>query len=486
MAAQAFRSAPSRLCAMLYACTLLLLVALPAVFAASTPPTCHCPPEIDLPDYSIFVEHTFDGVRSDNEGRLAVGGDASLVFYSVGDKLPNSHGSRNDTLVGGNLTWSDGQTFFGNIVVAGSAQLARVGIPNGELLEHTPLNVDMAGTFRQLRVLSANLGALPATAEILREYSALTLRGTDPVANFWNLDAATLSDASMLTISVPAPAFAVVNVYGDAATFCCKEVLLASGADPRRVVYNFFQASELSIHSITVKGSVLAPLAALAFDNGNVDGSIYVRSFTGTGETHLFVPESVQPPCPACEDCADTPAEATEWTLSFDDWQYSSQADRTTFSYSVHTAGPGEPRALEVCEEGPFGIPQCHSLTHWDLSFDVARASSVLYSLSSAGLEVGDDASVTFNGAPFFGAIFPSGRESTVGLTLSFHIAVEGKACYSPQPYVLKGLSRCGSGVIEAPDFDNLHECDFAVPDDSDCEYNEVVVRVPMSHLCEA
>ncbi len=75
----------------------------------------------------------------------------------------------------------------------------------------------------------------------------------------------------------------------------------------RRVVFNFFDATALSIHHIGVKGSVLAPWADLTFYDGHVDGNLIVRSLqapplgqcgntsaprcTGQVNQYLFIPE---------------------------------------------------------------------------------------------------------------------------------------------------------------------------------------------------
>ena len=40
---------------------------------------------------------------------------------------------------------------------------------------------------------------------------------------------------------------------------------------------------------IGIRGTILAPLADIAFDNGNFDGNIIARSLTGTAEGHLFL-----------------------------------------------------------------------------------------------------------------------------------------------------------------------------------------------------
>jgi hypothetical protein len=48
----------------------------------------------------------------------------------------------------------------------------------------------------------------------------------------------------------------------------------------RKVLYNFHQATSLSISGISVQGSILAPHAAATFGNGNIEGTAAVRLTT--------------------------------------------------------------------------------------------------------------------------------------------------------------------------------------------------------------
>src|SRR2546423_11957291 len=60
-------------------------------------------------DFGAFVLHDANLFFSDVQGRLAVGGNATITGYAVGDQLSNSNGNRDDLVVGGNLDFSNGQ-----------------------------------------------------------------------------------------------------------------------------------------------------------------------------------------------------------------------------------------------------------------------------------------------------------------------------------------------------------------------------------------
>src|SRR4249919_3733795 len=71
-------------------------------------------------DFSAFVLHDFNASYSDVEGRVAVGGNAKITGYAIGNHLANSNGTRDDLIVGGNLEFTNGQVFFGNTVYGGT------------------------------------------------------------------------------------------------------------------------------------------------------------------------------------------------------------------------------------------------------------------------------------------------------------------------------------------------------------------------------
>src|SRR6476660_2130 len=84
-------------------------------------------------DFNAFILHDLNAYQSDVQGRVAVGGTASLTAYGLGDELVDSDGMRNDLIVGGNLTFTNGQVFFGNVVYGGIGTFDHFGHPNGSV-----------------------------------------------------------------------------------------------------------------------------------------------------------------------------------------------------------------------------------------------------------------------------------------------------------------------------------------------------------------
>jgi choice-of-anchor A domain-containing protein len=57
-----------------------------------------------------------------------------------------------------------------------------------------------------------------------------------------------------------------------------------NGVDRRHVLYNFYQATNLTLSNIGVEGSILAPRAMISFPTGSLWGQLIGNSFTGAGE----------------------------------------------------------------------------------------------------------------------------------------------------------------------------------------------------------
>ena len=62
-----------------------------------------------------------------------------------------------------------------------------------------------------------------------------------------------------------------------------------TGTDRQHVLYNFYDATSLTIAGISVQGSILAPLADVNFSNGNIEGTLIAGSLAGSGESHDFM-----------------------------------------------------------------------------------------------------------------------------------------------------------------------------------------------------
>ncbi len=271
-------------------------------------------------DFNVFTFGDFSG-SSDSEGRVAVGGNATLSGFGIGNALgSNSNTYPYSLVVGGNLAYTNGQTDFGGIAAGGTASLTNVtaggnvnvdgalttqngqidgsvsagswssqntGSQGGNLGNPAAISsiVDFNTIQTTLDADSNSWGALAQTGTASLAYGTLTLTGTSNGLNVFDITSAQLSSATGgLTISAPPGSTVLVNVSGTSATFP-NTGYTVNGVSENGVIFNFDAATTL-FGSGGIEGSVLAPYAAFTFNNGQINGNVIVGSMSGSGETH--------------------------------------------------------------------------------------------------------------------------------------------------------------------------------------------------------
>jgi choice-of-anchor A domain-containing protein len=236
-------------------------------------------------DFNLFAIDDVDAFSSDVEGRVAVGDQATFTGYGIGDRLPNSNGTRDDLIVGTDLVYTNGQVFNGNIVYGTSGDLQSVGIPNGDDRQQAGV-VDFAAADADLTNTANVLGGeLPNGLTKIR-YSNITLRGTHPTINIFYVTEAQIENARSLQLIVPNGSSVLINVEGgdlDISNIGFR----FRGALPGNVLWNFRDAQTIDLSAIGWQGSLLAPNADLTFNNGQFTGTAVVNSMTGNGQFNL-------------------------------------------------------------------------------------------------------------------------------------------------------------------------------------------------------
>lgn len=233
-------------------------------------------------DFNLFVFEDADMPSSDTQGRMAVGGNASLANYSVGDQLTGANGEVDVLVVGGHLQYTSGAVYGGNIVYGVSTNLPiyPVSITGGELKQGTP--VDFAAAQSYLTNLSSDLSGYTVNGTTEMEWGGLKLTGDDPLLNVFAVNGADLSIANDFQITVPNGSVVLVNISGSSVKW--SGGLVVHGTAINNVLYNFYEANDLSIVGIDVTGSILAPLADVNFISGVQNGQMICKSLVGMGQ----------------------------------------------------------------------------------------------------------------------------------------------------------------------------------------------------------
>lgn len=266
--------------------------------------------------FNALVLGDMTGRSSDVEGRLAVAGNLDLRDFGLGLQLPDSNGSRDDLIIGGDARLFDARLNHGNAVYGGRRWTDdSFGLysdddpatPNGTLRREKRdaffqrLRADVEGKARAW-------GGLDPTGEI-------RVRGDD--SSIWEIDFVGTGALNVFAIQadvlgsphkairfdVPADSIALVNVSGTEATLSHSGFFhTAYTAGPEKtpnrlpdngppggfrhdgrftdgILFNFFEADSLLMEAIGVKGSVLAPFADLSFYDGHIDGNLIVEDW---------------------------------------------------------------------------------------------------------------------------------------------------------------------------------------------------------------
>ena len=257
-------------------------------------------------DYNVFVFGDMSLSNTDAEGRVAVGGNATLSNYGVGANITPLPPANTDPsfVIGGNVNVTAGSNASGNTVVDPGSTIINytMGNPNGLLIEGTP--IDFAEAERYLKCASNFWSTLVpnGTGEVV--YNQLNLIGTDETLNVFSLDSSnlygtgiSLAQLNGINIIAPLSATILINVDGTAIQYGSYQIFrngtAATRENARRILWNFPQALTWSNSTTAIYGSVLAPFAAANTTFSQINGNIIFDSFSGNAESHneLFIGE---------------------------------------------------------------------------------------------------------------------------------------------------------------------------------------------------
>lgn len=278
------KSFAARVLPVISASLLVLSFATPAQAAVTT---------IDLgvaSGYSAFIfgnvgSSTANSINSgfhDVEGRLAVGGDAWLSSFSVGQKSM-AGASAPSIVTGGSLNIGSGAIYNG----AGVGK-AVYGVSNANATINTNQWFD-AGTFskgnastldfgaakQQLTALSNDVSKLKPTGTVVIENSGYTLRGDiNADINIFNIDSSSLQNLSLDLSSIKSTAHIIINDSATTINLSGGYSSFSGFAD--RTLFNFTNATSTSLTTYAW-GSILAPNSDFS-GTGHLEGTLVANS----------------------------------------------------------------------------------------------------------------------------------------------------------------------------------------------------------------
>lgn len=253
-----------------------LLLVLSTVFAAGA---AHAGVvDLGIGGANLYSLSNFSASGSDVEGGVLVAGNLNASSYSINDKNKDAyvaHGNSGYALVvGGNLNYSSGSIKNGNYYVGGSTTTSSVGLNTATKTTTSP--VSFASTSAQLKNTSTSLAKVASTGSSSVAYGGMTLKGGTGNVQVFDLTSAALGSVNNFKFSnLHTNDTLILNISGT-------DVTLSGGYDGFKnynVLYNFYEAKNLTLSNVGLYGSVLAPLANLAGGGGQINGNVVVGNW---------------------------------------------------------------------------------------------------------------------------------------------------------------------------------------------------------------
>ena len=286
-------------------------------------------------EYNVFMFDDIVQYGTDVEGRVAGGGDVTYGKenkvvagnvvkdngFSVASKVTDTQGLA-DLVAGEDVRLKNGSVgYSGNVnsgtpeyqkgVVnwGGTASIAsNVGYDKNSSGPGTPIN--FAAEQKFLTSMSSNWGSLSANGKTDFLYNKandlyrIQLTGNSPNLNVFSLDAAKIGQNLGFYIDAPLTSTILVNITGARASLInfgfyfmdyenkIPESDYIPGASDfypnSNILFNFLDATTLTINEIEINGSILAPFAHVNFmKDSHIDGNLIAYSLFGEGESHM-------------------------------------------------------------------------------------------------------------------------------------------------------------------------------------------------------
>lgn len=248
-------------------------------------------------DFNVLTFGNFQS-GSDVEGKLAVGGDATLNHFSVGSRLDSTFNGSDTLVVGNNLSYSGGSVLYGNVAYGGSYTGPGYNVATNGTVRHDANAFDFAQAQADLTALSAGLGAQTANGvTFFNGYGQVTLTGTDTARNVFTMTTGQLAGLNGFEINVPTNSTTIINVTGASATINGFGYW-GTGVNRTHTLFNFVNATSFYATSNGIEGSVLAPLADATMSGGSVNGQFIAKSanMLNGAEGHYYTFNGNLPP----------------------------------------------------------------------------------------------------------------------------------------------------------------------------------------------
>lgn len=227
---------------------------------------------------NVFSFNDFKAPSADVEGAIMAGGNVDVSHYTTNDLNKDAYGHY-AMIAGGDLKYNGGNIYNGDIYVGGTATMT-VGVQSdGYTLSGGAAPANMAQLAAKLGTVSSALTQLAPTGTAEKLWSAVILTGSGTGGvEVINVDASMLVNSTSFEINNVSPsATLIVNFIGDSVGFH-GDFQAFDAID--NVLFNTTSSNVTINNGFHV--SLLAPNAAIHGGEGEVNGTIIVKSWDST------------------------------------------------------------------------------------------------------------------------------------------------------------------------------------------------------------
>jgi choice-of-anchor A domain-containing protein len=251
-----------------------------------------------ITQYNLVVTGNLVNNSQDVEGSLFVGGNLTGGSPTLAKNLSAAAFAGQDTVVvAGNISVSNINLHAGNLRRGGtrSGNLNFNGIAQQDVVDltlpaqATAIRNELAALSNTYRAMTATSTAMFPTSQPAAVKYTVSGLGAGGVAVF-NVSAASVFNSGLIQqieLNAGAATSIVINVAGTSVNFNTGNMVgnWTSAFARSKVIWNFYEATSIVLDR-NFNGALLAPLADLR-NSTAIDGSVFVKSFTQSGEVHL-------------------------------------------------------------------------------------------------------------------------------------------------------------------------------------------------------
>lgn len=248
--------------------------------------------------FNVYTLGNFTGTSGSVGGKVAVGGKLDVKSYSLASSLPAGSGT---VVSGGDVAvMKSGQVSGGATQIAGTCTVTSFGHPQGPLTCNDASTFDAGNTVSEMNTIADGLTALDNTdcTVTAQPWGSVSITSAvSPAVCDLDLNAVSAAFSPSVWnkwingITINAPGEVLINVTGNTAIWGrTGSFNLTGGTSASKILWNFDDATNLTISNVAAKGTVFAPKATVNFTSGSLNGSIVANAITGTSSNFQNAP----------------------------------------------------------------------------------------------------------------------------------------------------------------------------------------------------